>query len=220
MIDYAKRGYSQQHAARRRETTHSSEWWLPLLLLAAGILIFFSGLHLFRKHHGVDLLSSPTALEKLAQHKKTAPIKRVRHTATSEPQLAAAAKFEFYSLLPAMEVDVPDEETTPNSSSTQAMLPSTADDNFNENAPNTQTQVEDFPSDGRYYLQIVAYTDERRANQFRQNLAMNGYPAKIGRAQSAKGIIYRVYLGPYNGLQAAQQMRSRFSNSFLIHGDM
>lgn len=86
--------------------------------------------------------------------------------------------FDFYSLLPKMEVLVPDHEVV-----TRATK-----------APLKQTPEEK----GSYYLQAGAFKDYQSADRMKANLAFLGIESRIVSVTLDSGVWHRVRIGPFN----------------------
>jgi cell division protein FtsN len=147
---------------------------------------------------GVYLWSNP------AQMRSAAPVGQESGTA-AEPALDQAdseapmtpdvptPKFDFYKILPEIEVKVPEEqvaEPTP--------PPATV-----EQAPNAA-----------YMLQVASFQRFDEADQSKAQLALYGVRATIQRVViNGQDVWYRVHVGPYQSVQAAQEMRARLAQS-------
>jgi cell division protein FtsN len=107
---------------------------------------------------------------------------------------ASRTRFEFYSLLPEMEVVVPETEVAGRPAPTAAGPPGTA--------------AAEPPA--RYVLQAGAFRSLADADRLRATLALSGLEATIQTvAVDGHATWHRVRLGPYSDLGALQAARAR-----------
>ncbi|MGB5468273.1 MAG: SPOR domain-containing protein, partial [Sedimenticolaceae bacterium] len=98
-------------------------------------------------------------------------------------------RFDFYNMLPEMEVVVPDEELEP--AATAAPTPA---------ATRAAT----------YLLQVGSFRRNEDADRLKAQLALLGFEAKVERARiNAQDTRYRVRSGPYRDTQAVNKARQR-----------
>lgn len=119
----------------------------------------------------------------------------------AEEQLALP-KFDFYKILPEIEVKVPEEEL------------SAAQEAPAEAAEEDQPPTKDAPAvaEAAYMLQVASFQSFSDADQSKAQLALQGVQATIQRVViNGQDIWYRVHVGPYRQLIEAQQMRTRLS---------
>ncbi len=96
--------------------------------------------------------------------------------------------YDFYHLLPEMEVVVPEEELA----SAEARRPG---GNARPNKP------------ARYLLQAGAFRTHRQADELKARLALLGYEARIVRIETPQGTWHRVRLGPFGSLRELDRVR-------------
>lgn len=97
--------------------------------------------------------------------------------------------FDFYSLLPKMEVLVPDSEVTARSS---------------------EGQIKSEPGEkGQYYIQAGAFKDMKAADRMKAGLAMLGIQSKIVSVDiTNSGTWHRVRVGPFDNSNELNKVRS------------
>ncbi|WP_455204328.1 SPOR domain-containing protein [Kaarinaea lacus] len=104
--------------------------------------------------------------------------------------------FDFYSLLPKMEVLVPENEVKARSKVEPA-----SEDMATKSMPATAA--------ASYFLQAGAFKDLQAADRMKANLAFIGVPSKI---ESVKlpdsGVWHRVRVGPFNDLRDMNKIRN------------
>ncbi|TFW07119.1 SPOR domain-containing protein [Oxalobacteraceae bacterium OM1] len=64
-----------------------------------------------------------------------------------------------------------------------------------------------------YYLQAGAFRDQNDAEGMRGKLALMGVEAKVSERQSENGLLYRVRIGPFNGLDTMNKVRGKLSDN-------
>jgi cell division protein FtsN len=106
-------------------------------------------------------------------------------------------KFDFYKILPEIEVKVPDWE-----------ISSPATNNKN-----------DFKQ-GTYVLQVGSFKQYKDADRAKAGLALGGIQAKIHRVViNGQDVWYRVHVGPYSDIGSIQAMRAKLiesGNDFIL----
>jgi len=112
-------------------------------------------------------------------------------------------RFEFYAILPEMEVIVPDEEIE---ASTGAAPP-----RVEKPAPVTEKSTRNpAPPQETYYLQAGSFRGPVQADSFKAKLAMLGFETDIQTITiNGKDTFHRVRVGPFHDITTLQQARSR-----------
>lgn len=142
------------------------------------------------------------------------------HNKPNKPAKDEEKKTElgFYDLLPELEVTVtPDLQinigTKPDSAPNTpapAITPS-QNPNTHSNKPATNTAKA-----GAVYWQVGSFSQFSGADKQKATLLLNNWPAKIQQAQLSDGRkVYRVFVGPYNAEQAAQNAGSALKKQGL-----
>ena len=136
-----------------------------------------------------------------------------------EQEQLALPKFDFYKILPGVEVKVPDAElVAPKADERPAQkIVSAAKPPPNNTVPSpTATGVTAAAPatavPATYILQVGAFQTFDEADQSKAQLALQGIQAKIQRVlMNGKEVWQRVQVGPFQNVNAAQQMRARLS---------
>jgi len=116
---------------------------------------------------------------------------------TAEGEQLALPKFDFYKILPEIEVKVPEEELA-------ATPPETPPDIPADQKPAAEQAT--------YLLQIASFQDFNDADQAKAQLALQGVSATIQRVViNGQDVWHRVHVGPYSDLGEAQRMRARLN---------
>ncbi len=101
---------------------------------------------------------------------------------------APKPRFDFYTILPEMEVVVPEESIT----------------------GKTEQGVRQVEKPGTYLLQVGSFRTLRQADQLKARLALLGFEPRIQKVTVDDGrTFHRVRVGPFHDLQALNQARAR-----------
>jgi len=112
-----------------------------------------------------------------------------------EPQAPASPRFDFFTLLPRMEVVVPEEE----------LEPAPAD------APSSPAAATAPPAAG-YLLQVGSFRNDRDADRLKAQLLLAGFEASVVRVRSERGQVWhRVRTGPYRDTRSLKAARTRLA---------
>ena len=189
------RDYKTRAAAPRSKNKQQASCWVWFL---GGVLVglFFSGLAWLK-------LVPSTAPFSVAQPPPERVEAAPRADVDSEPQ-APKPRFDFYTILPEMEVVVPEPEPLP------------------EPAPQTARSVaQPKPkTPDRYMLQMGSFRKFADADRLKASLALIGIEAEIQRVSINRGeTFYRVRSGPYSREKVnalSSRLKSNRINSLVI----
>ena len=123
-------------------------------------------------------------LEKLKQQAKKNP-EKTRSTKTAKNKEKKEPKFNFYTILPELEVLIPESETRP---------PETKNNNTDKSRTSNDAGK-------RYVLQVGSFQNLNDAEKLKANLAFLGLEANIQHVTVNKQAWHRVRTGPYLGKQ-------------------
>lgn len=189
--------------ARRSKSANTSKHWIWLMTgMLMGILgitaIFlfvtgkwpidkFSPTPLIRQSNTLASNTSNTVSKKSAQKPK-----RITQARKKEP-----ARFEFYQLLPGMEVPLPEPatETALNNAITKPTL------------AKTETKL----AAAQYLIQAGTFRALSNAESLKKRLYLKGMSAKIQKIDAEDGIWFRVTLGPFSSETIALSQKSRLA---------
>ncbi len=110
-----------------------------------------------------------------------------------EDNVPAKRRFDFYTLLPELEVVIPEDERTPTN---------------NRKPPATATP-EATGAEGGYLLQAGSFQQHSEADSLKANLALLGVAADIQTVNVDKDTWHRVRIGPYNNLVELNKVRDK-----------
>ncbi len=151
------------------------------------------------KHHSEK---PPVPVEKRKASPKT---HSKNHTQALHKQ-EAAQRFEFYQLLPGLEVPLPDPLTPAPTVSRQLAKSKT------KSAPVYSKQAAP-----RYMIQARAYRHREGAEQLKNRLMGLGFKAKNQQVEAEDGTWFRVMVGPFASESIAAEQKKRLQQH-QIHG--
>jgi len=171
-------------ARRKKRSTAKSSSIIPAWIwLTLGILIGL-GIAMFTRSNG----------RYVEDQQASAPS---QPAITTEPK--TKQKFDFYTLLPELEIVIPHEETKP-----PKQKPSTTN-------PDTKKQTTGYK--GGYLLQAGSFQQFNEADSLKARLALIGVQANIQSVEVNKAKWHRVQIGPSNDRQALEDLRKRLKSS-------
>ncbi|OBS09455.1 SPOR domain-containing protein [Acidihalobacter prosperus] len=176
--------------------------WLAVGLaigLFAGFLFYLSK-RPAPPHQSVFAL--PPAPAKHADRPVAKPKDQPGASTTSAPA-PAKPKFDFYTLLPKLQVDVP--KPPPSLGRDRAAKPETS----------PAAPPEKVSAPGRYLLQVASFGTEGQANVLKAKLAFQGIVAAVSPAKVKDYTWYRVQVGPYSNLAELNAMIAKLEKQHL-----
>lgn len=180
--DYAK----SQH----KENRPIPGWIWMLAGLAIGL---FVALLVYIKDNSSGKLAITDTVAKVFQKQKqteTRGVKKEQANKPPEPATNNKPKFDFYTILPELEVAIPEQELI----------------NTNKSQPtNTVSQ--------KYMLQAGSFKKFEEADKLKARLALEGIVANIQKVKiNATDTWHRVRIGPLSNLKSLNQTRRRLRN--------
>lgn len=174
----------RRKAGRKKQGTPSWLWLLSGILIGLGLAYY-----LWSKGYIPQPSVSSAATEGSTGQISPADVEEVA-PATKEP---GKSPYDFFTVLPEMEVVVPEQELSRKSSP--------------EKTPAAQAQADS----GSYLLQVGSFRDKSDAEQFKARLALLGIIAKTQTVTVNDATWHRVRIGPVNGARQADEMRTKLS---------
>lgn len=164
--------------------------WIWLL---AGLMIgLFVALLVYIKDNSSGKLALTDTVVKVFQDKnqnETRGVKKDQATAPPAPSSNSRPKFDFYTILPELEVAIPEQELL----------------NATNNSPSKK-----IISDQHYMLQAGSFKKYKEADKLKARLALEGIEANIQKVKiNASDTWHRVRVGPLNNVKALNQTRRR-----------
>lgn len=187
------RDYKNAGRGRGAPRTPGGVWFLAGLALglAVALLVYLGG-------YSVSELRGATPAPSEIHPAQTDP-RDAAQPAEAQPQPEAPPKprFDFYTILPEMEVAVPEQET--------AAKPT----------PDTNAGRQQQPdAGGGYILQAGSFRSLDEADKLKASLVLLGVDASIQTVTvNNKDTWHRVQIGPYNDLVEVNQVRARLKQN-------
>jgi len=134
------------------------------------------------------------------------------------PEGDGKSEYRFYTLLPEMEVEVPDSGSESPSRTGPEPEPDAEPAPLEpETAPRPPSEPEEglpqASEDGHYLVQVAAFRKHEPAENLKARLALRGLEAQVVTVDlAAKGVWHRVRLGPYTGRAEAKSVRDRLAD--------
>ena len=182
------RDYKTRITAKNKKSLPGYIWLLSGL--AIGLFVAFIIYLDKQPENNQDFGSAIQAeLEKLKQQAKkknnTATSSKMSVTAKKEP------KFNFYTILPELEVLIPENETRPPANTSSS----------SNSTPKSKTSNSQHKTKKQYILQVGSFQNLSDAKKLKANLAFLGLEAGIQQVTVNKQAWHRVRTGPYQDKQ-------------------
>jgi hypothetical protein len=218
----------KHRVTRRRKRRPVSPW----LGMAAGLLIglFAAAIAYFKLIAPPQQATAPPfAPETLEPAAEPVPAKEAKSQEKAPSPPPARPRFDFYTILPEMEVVIPEEELTartPSSAFRPVEQPAAAAHQSSPTAgppakpaaaatpvsPQSQPQPAVKPpasSGGNYFLQSGTFNTMDQAERLKAQLALLGLGASIQKVTINKNTIHRVRVGPFRDYSVLNEARAR-----------
>jgi cell division protein FtsN len=179
-------------AARRKSGARRGQKGTPgWIWLLAGILIGL-GLAWYLFGKGVIPQPRPEAIQETASHGMGAPedAEEVAPKGKDSPR----QKYDFFTVLPEMEVVVPEQELSDQARPKPASEPAASED-------------------ARYLLQVGSFRESSDADQLKARLALLGVVARVQSVTVNDATWHRVRVGPVASAREADDLRSRLADN-------
>lgn len=165
---------------RRGQQQPASSFAWMLFGLALGLLV---ALVVYLR---ADRAAEPTAGAPPQPARAPAP-----RAIADEPEPTRDDRFDFYDVLPQLEVVIPEVESP----------------------PRDDTPVRAVEEPGRYVLQVGSFTTLGDADRMQANLALLGIESRIQRVTIDDDVFHRVRIGPIADLETLNQTRRRLRDA-------
>lgn len=201
MAKNTRRGASRGPARKKKPQRQVPGWvWLFTGLMVGLFVAFLFHLGKTQIQQGG---STPAASNNKPAEAKPEP-KPEPKTESGED----SPKFDFYAVLPKMEVIVPQNETDNGAGSTRK--PSTTQKPADTHKPETSTRN----SNEKYLLQAGSFRRNEDADRRRAELILKGFQASIQSVNLESGDSWhRVMIGPYNNLNAMHRAQDKLASN-------
>jgi cell division protein FtsN len=214
----------KHRATRKRKRSKLSPWILVITGLLLGLFIAFLGFLRLQKSQEPPAFFQESLLppveETLPDTAAESPAEAVEETPQAKA-LPPKPRFDFYTLLPEMEVVVPEEEVAPPPAPAQRPAAATRPE-VQQPAPATPTAaVPATPAPAAtapasttetWLLQAGSFRNGEQAERLRAQLALLGLQTSIQKVTiNNKDTYHRVRVGPFHDTGSLNQARSRLS---------
>jgi len=179
-------------SARRKKSNRNSPstpawlWLLSGMLIGLGLAYFF-----WSKGYIPQPQADSTATEESAVAISPADSEEM----APANEVPGKSRYDFFTVLPEMEVVVPEQELS-NKSQPQE-------------TPTAQAQADT----GSYLLQVGSFRDKPDAEQLKAQLALLGITARIQTVTVNDATWHRVRVGPISGARKADEMRRQLTGN-------
>lgn len=179
----------KSRATRKRKKSLPGYVWL-LSGLAIGLFIAFI-VYLDKQPDNDKSFGSAVQeeLEKLKQQQKKKTTKKAESAKNESTTEKKEQKFNFYTILPELEVFIPESETRP---------PDTPTKTKSHKSTNKTTKP---PTNKQYVLQVGSFQSLSDAEKLKANVAFLGLSAHVQHVTVNKQTWHRVRTGPYKSKQ-------------------
>jgi len=174
----------RKRRSSRRKTNNEYPGWLWMIFgLAIGLSVAFA---VYVKDREPELTVATAQPEAASLQGTLDDNGEIAGAETEEPE-SPKSRFDFYTMLPAFEIIITDDE------------------------PDVDEDVEPSAIDepGVYLLQAGSFSTHNDADRRRAELALHGIESRVQRAKVNNRNYYRVYVGPIDDLDELNVTRSR-----------
>lgn len=205
--DYAKK--RRLHTQRARgQTPEASSLSMPMwawmiagltLGLTLAAVLYWK---LNAKHHLPQVAT--ISIEEVGQHGTT------KQQVSAESQDENSNRFDFYTVLPNMTMDIPESVSTPSSAKPNAVIAEAPSTPTLDLA--TQDPVKDF------IVQVGSFRTLAQAEELKAKLALAGMQASVQTFEkSPTETWHRVYVGPFANKQEAVALQHQLQQTHALH---
>jgi cell division protein FtsN len=206
----------KHRATRKRKRSKLSPWILVITGLLLGLFIAFLGFLKMQKSQQPPAFFQESLLPPVEETRPDIAAESPAEAVEEAPQAQALPpkpRFDFYTLLPEMEVVVPEEEIAPPPPPLQRSAPATKPA-AQQPGPATPaaTATARTTSAETYMLQAGSFRNGEQAERFRAELALLGLQTSIQTVTiDNKDTYHRVRVGPFRDTGSLNKARNRLS---------
>lgn len=175
------RDYKHRATPSKKSKPIAGWWWLVTGLLIGGFIMFLMNLQESMQSSGSTQTSIPTPVQDVRAVKKVAPVSTKKNIAANKP------RFDFYTILPEMEVVIPDREIEE-----RRRL---------EGTGKSKT--------GLFIIQMGSFRKASQADTLKARLALIGIESKVDIVKSKGSTWHRVKSGPHTKFSQVDRIQSR-----------
>lgn len=218
--DYAKRkktnyqaGHSSPSWSENKAIKSKPFIWLSLGIVLGGLITF----GLMSQWQNIPLINKAQA--PIQADNQSAPVQSI---ATKEQTSEAGPRFDFYTLLPNLNVDI-EEPSNPVMPSETKAKPAVTVSKPTPAKPSSITSASEQVSPPKrqastektdaYIIQIASFRKEEQAESLKATLALSGYETHIQSiVMHDSETWYRLYLGPFTNRLSAQKTKAKLES--------
>jgi cell division protein FtsN len=201
-------------AGKRKQATRNGSpgaaAWPAWVWLALGVLLGLGIATLLLLQGWAPTLRKSNSPQPNPQATAPRPSEPAVADETKKP--AAKKNYDFYSVLPEMEVVIPDAELSAKARAEQQRQQSAA-----QNPAATGTPAPPEPavaaSGARYVLQAGSYPDPKAAEELKAKLALSGFVARVQSVNVNGKTWHRVRVGPYSSASDVETAKAGLSEA-------
>ena len=216
----------KHRATRKRKRSKVSPWVLVITGLLLGLFIAFLGFLKMQKSQEPPAFFQESLLPPVEETRPDVAAETPAEAVEEVPQAQALPpkpRFDFYTLLPEMEVVVPDEEVAPPPAPAQRPAAATRPEAQQPvpatpavTAPATPAPAATAParatSTETWLLQAGSFRNEEQAERFRAELALLGLQTSIQTVTiNNKDTYHQMRIGPFHDTGSLNKARSQLS---------
>lgn len=209
-------------AGKRKQATRNGSpgaaAWPAWVWLALGVLLGLGIATLLLLQGWAPTLRKSNSPQPNPQATAAKPSEPAVADDTKKPAATAAARknYDFYSVLPEMEVVIPDAELSAKARAEQQRQQNAAQ---NPTAAGTTSGSTPPPepavaaSGARYVLQAGSYPDPKAAEELKAKLALSGFVARVQSVNVNGKTWHRVRVGPYSSASDVETAKAGLSEA-------
>jgi cell division protein FtsN len=199
-------------AGKRKQATRTgtaTAAWPAWVWLALGVLLGLGFATLMLLQGWAPTLRKSNSPQPNPQ--ATAP--KASETAVADEGKKPTAKknYEFYSVLPEMEVVIPDTELSAKARAEQQRQQAAAQNPAAAGTPPPEPAVA--ATGARYVLQAGSYPDPKAAEELKAKLALSGFVARVQSVNVNGKTWHRVRVGPYSSASDVETAKAALSEA-------
>jgi cell division protein FtsN len=199
-------------AGKRKQATRNgtaAPAWPAWVWLALGVLLGLGFATLMLLQGWAPTLRKPNSPQPNPQ--ATAPKASEPAVADGTQKPAPKKNYEFYSVLPEMEVVIPDTELSAKARAEQQRQQAAAQNPAAAGTPPPEPAVA--ATGARYVLQAGSYPDPKAAEELKAKLALSGFVARVQSVNVNGKTWHRVRVGPYSSASDVEAAKAGLSEA-------
>jgi len=183
--DYKNR--VNRNNSTKKKKTIPGYWWLVTGLLIGGFIMFLSDLET------VPNTQTPTIKKQVIVKNETRDVKKKPSKPTVKKELTGGTKprFDFYQILPDMEIVIPEHEIE----------------------ERRRLEGTGMSKPGTFIIQIGSFRTPQQADTLKARLAMLGIETSVQKVNQSGKIWHRVKSGPHTSFRVVDKIQNRLHHN-------